>query len=300
MLNVVTIIIAAMTMLGLALIMGMVLGWAARAFKVEVDERIERINDILPAVNCGGCDYIGCMEYAEAVVNDNESVSKCCVGGSAVAEQIASIMGVEAGEKIKVSPVIHCAGDLSKKLGRVEYKGEETCSAANIVPGLQSCTYGCIGFGDCSSVCPYSAIIIRNGLAVINYDKCVGCGACAKACPRGILSMVPFKSDQIYVVACSNRDAAKEVRSACQIGCIGCSLCTKASNSFYMEGKVARLKYSEYDKKDDLSAAAEKCPRKCILEVGTARESMSLKDDENPEAVDADFSSSVENLEWRG
>ena len=55
-------------MLALAVAGGAVLGWANRKFHVPVDPRVERVNAVLPAANCGDCGFIGCMDYAEAVV----------------------------------------------------------------------------------------------------------------------------------------------------------------------------------------------------------------------------------------
>ncbi|HAU38841.1 MAG TPA: electron transporter RnfB, partial [Phycisphaerales bacterium] len=52
-----------------------------------------------------------------------------------------------------------------------------------------------------------------------------GCGACAKVCPRNIITMVPFKADRMYVVACCNQDFGKDVKAVCNVGCIGCKAC---------------------------------------------------------------------------
>ena len=67
MLSTVTIILAAGVLLGLAIVMAFVLGWANRVFHVVVDPKVEEINNALPQANCGACGYVGCSEYAEAV-----------------------------------------------------------------------------------------------------------------------------------------------------------------------------------------------------------------------------------------
>ena len=74
--------LAATTMLVLGLVLSFVLGWANRAFHVEVDPRVDAVIDALPGANCGGCGYVGCGEYAEAVVLDDEAVNPCTVGGT--------------------------------------------------------------------------------------------------------------------------------------------------------------------------------------------------------------------------
>jgi Na+-translocating ferredoxin:NAD+ oxidoreductase RNF subunit RnfB len=86
----VTLLLAAGTLLLLAVLMSTILGAANKAFHVPVDVRIEKVNAVLPGANCGGCDRVGCNEYAEAVVNEGEEPDKCPVGGSDVASKVAS------------------------------------------------------------------------------------------------------------------------------------------------------------------------------------------------------------------
>ena len=42
---------------GLGLLFGLLLGYANDKFKVEVDERIPLVRDCLPGANCGGCGF---------------------------------------------------------------------------------------------------------------------------------------------------------------------------------------------------------------------------------------------------
>ena len=53
--------------------------------------------------------------------------------------------------------VVHCAARRDQRLGRRDYRGEPTCAAANLVAGVQGCTYGCLGLGDCVRACPHGA-----------------------------------------------------------------------------------------------------------------------------------------------
>ena len=62
-----TLLLAAASLSALAVVMSYVLGWANRQFHVDVDPKVEAVNDALPGANCGGCGYVGCQEYAEAV-----------------------------------------------------------------------------------------------------------------------------------------------------------------------------------------------------------------------------------------
>ena len=50
---------ALLIMIGLALLLGLVLGIAALKFKVEGDPLVARIDAILPQTQCGQCGYPG-------------------------------------------------------------------------------------------------------------------------------------------------------------------------------------------------------------------------------------------------
>ena len=64
--------LSAGTMFLMAVVLSFVLGWANKKFHVDVDPRVLQIIDELPGANCGGCGYVGCGEYAEAVVGSQQ------------------------------------------------------------------------------------------------------------------------------------------------------------------------------------------------------------------------------------
>lgn len=264
--SLVTICLAGGLLLVLSLIFSYALCWADQALRVEVDPRIEAIGAALSGANCGGCSFAGCGNYAEAIVHKGAPVNLCIPGGAACALAIAKIMGVEVEASAQKRPVVHCGASLDQRLGRGEYLGERTCAAATNMAGVQGCKYGCLGLGDCVRACKYEAISIRNGLATVNYERCVNCGACVRTCPRKMISLVPFKSEQMYVVTCSNKEMGAAVKEVCQSGCIGCSACTKKSGLFSMDGGLAVIDYENFatDKLLDMAAAAEKCPTDSI------------------------------------
>ncbi len=301
--TIVIIALAATTMLILAIAMSFVLGWANQAFHVEVDPKIVKVNDVLPGANCGGCGYVGCNDYAEAVVLTGESVTKCPVGGSSCASSIADILGVEVEDSWPYKAVIHCAADETQRKGRLEYKGEKTCAAANVIAGIQGCTYGCLGFGDCVEACNFDAMELSKALPRVLYEACTGCGACAKVCPRNIITMAPFKAEQMLVIACSNADFGAEVKAVCEIGCIGCKLCAKANDLFSMEGNLPVLDYDRYDPSTaDFTEALDKCRMESLITVGvpSAAQKEAVADEELPERIEADFKTTVDDTEWRG
>jgi len=301
------VILAGGTMLVLAVFMAYVLGWANVAFHVEVDPRIEAINEALPGANCGGCGYVGCNEYAEAVVAGDAPVDKCTVGGSSCAAALADILGVEIEQSWPQRPIVHCGATYEQRLGRNDYKGEQTCTAANLVAGVQGCTYGCLGFGDCENVCEFDAIHVVDGLAVVDYRHCVGCGACERICPRHVITLVPFKAEQMLAVTCSNADFGKEVKAVCKVGCIGCKACGRVSELFAFDDEEVRIPALDYDKYDPermegLRVALEKCPQKRLLMVGkpSERDLAAVADEEAPAIAKPDFETTVDKTDWHG
>lgn len=82
---------ATLTLGGLSILFGVLLGISSRVFAVEEDVRVKAIREVLPGVNCGMCGYSGCEAYAEAVVS-GEAPDKCAPGGKEVAEKIKQIL----------------------------------------------------------------------------------------------------------------------------------------------------------------------------------------------------------------
>lgn len=300
----VTIGLSVAAMLILAIFFTAVLGWANRAFHVPVDPRIEACVEALPGANCGGCGFVGCREYAAAVVCDGAPVDRCTVGGQACTEALAAIMGVDPTPSLPYRPVVHCGAHTADRLLRAPYRGEPACAAANLVTGVQGCTYGCLGFGDCQRACLFDAIHVIDGLATVDYTRCVGCGACARACPRNIITMAPFKAERILAVACSNKDSGRDVQRVCKVGCIGCKACQRTCSLFTVEDNLPSIDYEAYcpDDLGDAIRAMAKCPRHRIVVVGkpSAKDLAALGDEALPDVVAPDFKTTVDDTEWRG
>ena len=300
----VTIGLSAGTMLAMAVVLTTILGWANKKFHVDVDHRVLDIINALPGANCGGCGYVGCGEYAEAVALEHEAVDRCTVGGQTCAQVVATIMGVEVGETIPYRPIVHCGAGYQDRLGRNPYRGDQTCAAATLVTDVQGCTYGCLGFGDCTRACLFDALHVVDGLATVDYEKCVGCGACAKVCPRNIITITPFKAEQILAVTCANKDKGKDVMSVCNVGCIGCGACARASDLFSLQDNLSTIDYEAYTPTCSLEVleACKKCKRHRLVFVGrpSADDLEKAEALEAPVLVEPDFKTTVDDTEWRG
>jgi len=260
------ILITTLAIGGLGAICAISLALAAKFFFVKEDPRIEQVVNILPGANCGGCGYAGCADYAKAIITENAAINLCAPGGCEVMENLARMMGVEAVAAEKKVAIVLCGGDSTKAPRKFKYNGVADCnSAAAVNGGDKLCKYGCLGYGSCARVCPVGAIEIKNNLAVVHPELCIGCGACVKACPRGIIKLIPA-SRSIHVL-CSSKDRGPDVKKACQVGCIGCTLCTKLAENeaIKMDGFLAVVDYSKELKNEKV---AEKCPGKCIIKRG--------------------------------
>ena len=206
---------------------GVFLGVAGKKFAVEVDEKEVAVREALPGNNCGGCGYPGCDGLAAAIAKGEAPVNRCPVGGEPVGKVIAAIMGQEVVETARQVAYVKCAGTCEKTKDNYEYTGVEDCEMMAFIPGggAKSCTYGCLGFGSCVKACPFGAIDVVNGVAVVDKEACKACGKCVAKCPRHLIELVPY--DKQTRVACSSHAKGKAVTAACELGCIGCKKCIK-------------------------------------------------------------------------
>ena len=260
-----TILIPTILLGVIALVCAVVLTLSNLFFGVKEDETAKAIRECLPGANCGACGYTGCDGYAKALADRTEEKTNLCVpGGDKTAQTIAATLGVEAEDVVEKVAYVACHGTCDATERKYDYTGLKSCIAANLVyNGDKTCTYACLGYGDCARVCPKDAIRIENGVALVDPQKCIGCGMCVRECPNHIIKLV---NDTVTVVVqCSNHDKGAITRKLCTNGCIGCMKCQKAcpNGAVKVENSLASIDYSLCT---GCGACVEVCPVHCIHE----------------------------------
>jgi Na+-translocating ferredoxin:NAD+ oxidoreductase RNF subunit RnfB len=247
---------------GTGCLCAVVLALAARFLAVDEDPRIETVGALLPGINCGGCGYAGCGDYAREIVLQGAPVDRCQPGGRDVATRLAQFMGVSVTLAERQVAIVLCKGDNTAATHSAAYNGLLDCGAAQQIGGNgKDCRYGCLGLASCCRACPVQAIELLNGLAIVHPDLCIGCGQCVATCPRKLIKLIP-ESRSIHVL-CSSRDRGPEVRKVCSVGCIACTLCAKAVTNvgISMQNNLAVVDYTIPLTGESLSA---KCPQNTI------------------------------------
>ena len=261
--------VATLSIIGTAA--AIILYFVARKFKVYEDPRIDKVEQALPAANCGGCGYAGCRAFAEAIVTSKELGELFCpVGGNDTMSGVAEIMGLEAVKQDPRVAFIRCNGTCDHRPKTSSFDGASTCAIeSSLYSGESDCQYSCLGHGDCYDACKFDAIDLRKNLGVplIIDEKCVACGACVEACPRDLIELrKKFPKYRKVVVACRNMDKGAVARKACSVACIGCSKCQKECkfDAITIENNLA---FIDSDKCKLCRKCVPVCPTNSIQEL---------------------------------
>jgi electron transport complex protein RnfB len=154
---------------GLALLFGLLLGFASIRYKVDADPVVDRINALLPQTQCGQCSYPGCKPYAEAIAGGEADINRCPPGGETVILALADLLGRDP------LPL-----DGEEKPPMIAVIDEQTC----------------IGCTLCIQACPVDAILgAAKQMHTVITVECTGCELCLPPCPVDCIDMVPIGTD---------------------------------------------------------------------------------------------------------
>ena len=163
---------AVIVLLALAVIFGLILGFAAIRFKVEGDPVVDKIDALLPQTQCGQCTYPGCRPYAEAISKGEAEINQCPPGGESTILALADLLGRD--------PL-----PLNEEHG--EHGGK---TVVHIVEA------DCIGCTLCIQACPVDAIVgAAKQMHTVIDDECTGCDLCIPPCPVDCIVIVPVEED---------------------------------------------------------------------------------------------------------
>jgi Na+-translocating ferredoxin:NAD+ oxidoreductase subunit B len=262
----------------IAAVFATILFYIAKKFSVKEDPRIDAVEDLLPAANCGGCGYPGCRGMAEALVkaSDEGGIDDllCPPGGNETMSAIAKYLGMEVAEKGPTLAVLRCGGDCINAPAKTKYEGPVSCIITHsLYAGESGCPTGCLGNGDCVTSCTFDAIHMseETKLPVVDEGKCTSCGACVKACPRDLIQIRPTgkKSRRVWI-NCRNTEKGAAARKNCKTACIGCGkcvkICTDIRQAITMENNLA---YIDFDKCITCGKCVNECPTGAIAATFT-------------------------------
>jgi len=258
-------ILAVLILGGVALVFATLIAIANRKLKVWEDPRIDAVSGMLPGANCGACGVPGCRAFAEKLVAGERQPAGCNVANDEAKAQIASYLGVDAGQATKVVARMLCAGGVHVARQQAEYRGLATCAAAAAVAGGgKGCAWGCLGLADCVRSCTFDAMTMNaDGIPVVDIEKCTACGDCVEACPKDLLSLHPV--DHRLLVQCRNLIAGDAVLEECRVACTACGKCVMDAGPglISVASGVAVVDYRLNDIAD--ASAIARCPTGAIV-----------------------------------
>jgi len=154
---------------GLALVFGLLLGYASVHLQIGEDPKINQADNILPQHQCGKCGYVGCRPYAKAIVRKEAEIDQCPPSGEIGRLALASLLSHDAKPLNVTSSETHI-----KALAEIREPD-------------------CIGCGLCLQACPVDAILgAPKFLHTVIAQECTGCGLCIAPCPVDCIEMTPI------------------------------------------------------------------------------------------------------------
>lgn len=147
---------------------GIALALAAARLPRSDAADLDRVNDLLPQLQCAQCGEPGCRPYARAILAGTAPINRCAPGGPATVEALAALLQRPA-EPLDPAYGVH----KPPQVARID-------EAA------------CIGCALCLPACPVDAIVgAPRFLHTVIADECTGCELCVAPCPVDCISLEP-------------------------------------------------------------------------------------------------------------
>tara|TARA_B100000886_G_C20419818_1_gene490992 strand:+ start:1417 stop:2010 length:594 start_codon:yes stop_codon:yes gene_type:complete len=150
--------------------------------KKEIN-KLEKIINALPQLQCKKCTYDDCESYAQAILHSNESINKCEPGANQTRNILKKLIDGDTDfEELSIE---------NYQIAHINYDE-------------------CIGCTICIKVCPVDAIIgARRKQHYIINDKCNGCELCIEQCPVDCMEMVYNDSQLSWIWPSVQSDDSK-------------------------------------------------------------------------------------------
>jgi electron transport complex protein RnfB len=156
----------------LAMVIAGVLIVANARLQSDQNAAVEKINVLLPQIQCAQCGYPGCRPYAAAIISGDADINQCAPGGAA-----------------SIAALAHALDRPMKSLNSAF--GETKPPAVAIIN-----EQACIGCARCLTACPVDAIIgAPRFMHTVIASECTGCDLCLEPCPVDCITLVPAPSD---------------------------------------------------------------------------------------------------------
>jgi ferredoxin len=193
-------------------------------------------------------------------------------------KSVSEFLGKAAPEREPEVAVVRCGGSCALRADgtavralRNRFDGARSCAVeAATYAGETGCSFGCLGQGDCVSVCAFDAIHMNaaTGLPEVDEAKCTACAKCVKSCPKSVIELRRKgpKSRRVFV-SCVNKDKGAVARKSCEVACIGCGKCVKVCTfeAITLENNLAWI---DPTKCKLCRKCVAECPTGSIIEVG--------------------------------
>jgi len=152
-----------------AALCGLLLGMAAKRWRLAGNPLVDRIDALLPQTQCAQCGFPGCRPYAQALATGQADINQCPPGGETVIHALADLLDRPPAT---LDPVYGIT-----KPKQVAVVREEDC----------------IGCTLCIDVCPVDAIVgSAKYLHTVIAAACTGCELCLPPCPVDCIELLPL------------------------------------------------------------------------------------------------------------